>query len=234
MTRSPFVRGLIDALALPAWVVALSVLGIGSLARDAGHPAGAAALSTFLVWAGPAQVILYAGIAAGTALPVLAVAVTLSSIRFLPMTVSILPLLRQPGQGLLVQILAAHYVSVTTWVEGQRRLPGMPSSERVAYYFGFANACLLLSTASTYLGHRLAGVLPTPLAAGLLFLTPAFFTLSLVAGARVTADRVAILLGIVLTPFSTMLVGDDFALLTTGLVGGSLAYAVGRLKRRRP
>ena len=147
MRWAVFARGMRDALALPAWVVALSLVGVGSLAHDAGFPAGAAILSTFLIWAAPAQVILFAGAAAGTALPVLAIAVCLSSIRFLPMTMTMLPLIRRPGQGLGFQLLAAHYVAMTLWVEGQRRLPGMNPEDRPSYYLGFGNACIVLSTA---------------------------------------------------------------------------------------
>ncbi len=225
-------RGVRDALALPAWVVGLSMFAVGSLAGEVGFPAGAAALSTLLIWAGPAQVIFFGGLAAGSALPAIALAVTLSSIRLLPMTLSILPLLRHRAKGPLLQLLAAHYVAVTVWVESARRLPAMPAAHRLPYYLGFANACLCVCVVTTFAGHSLVGALPPPLAAGLLFLTPLFFTLSLAAGARTLPDWTAILLGFSLAPLFTALVGKDFDLLATGLVGGSAAYAAGRLGRR--
>src|SRR5215218_3288666 len=61
--RAVFWRGARDALALTAWVLGFSLLGVGSLARDAGFPAGAAVLSTMLMWAGPAQAVLFVGVA---------------------------------------------------------------------------------------------------------------------------------------------------------------------------
>lgn len=230
MRKAAVWTGIRDALTLPAWVVGFSVLGIGSLAHDVGHPAGAVMLSTLLIWASPAQVILYGGLAAGTALPAIALAICLSSIRFLPMTISILPLLRRPGQRLPLQLLAAHYIAVTVWVESMRRLPGMPGEERVGYYFGFANATIGVSCLMTGLGYYLAGTVPGPLGAGLLFLTPLFFTISLAGSARTVTDWSAILLGFVLAPLSTAAVGRDFDLLATGLVGGTAAYLVGRLR----
>jgi len=228
---SVFLQGIRDALILPAWVVGLSVLGIGGLARDVGHPAGAALLSTLLMWAGPAQVILYGGLAAGTALPAIALAVCLSSIRLLPMTMSVLPHLRRPGHSIGVYLLAAHYVSVTVWVESLRRLPSMPVEQRFSYFLGFANAAVGVSSLLTFLGYYLAGALPTPFAAGLLFLTPIFFTISLSAGARSVADWSAIGLGFVVTPLFTATIGRDFDLLATGVVGGTAAYLVGRLRQ---
>ena len=229
--RTILLRGARDALTFPAWVLAFSMLGIGSLARDADHPAAAAVLSTLLMWAGPAQAILYAGIAVGSALPALAIAVGLSSMRFLPMVMVILPLLRAPGQRLATQVLAAHYVSVTIWVESARRLPTVPREHRLAYYFSFANACIGLSALATLVGYYLAGALPVALAAGLLFMTPIFFTISLVAGSRTLVDWVALGFGFGLAPVATALVGRDFDLLVLGLVGGTAAYGIGLARR---
>jgi len=228
-----FWRGAREALTLPAWVIGLSVLGIGSLARDAGFPAGAAALSTLVMWAGPAQAIFFVGVATGTSFPVIAMAVTLSSIRFLPMAVAVLPLLRRPGQGVLVQIMAAHLIAPPMWVEGLRRLPPLPVPDRMPYFFGFGLACVVVSTATTYLGYFLLGALPLPLAAGLLFLTPVFFSVSLVAGAHTIGDWASMLLGAGLAPLFNVLLGKDFDLLATGLIGGTAGYAVGKARWRR-
>ncbi len=233
MSAHAFFRGMRDALALPAWVVGLSLFGVGSLAHDAGVPAGAAVLSTFLIWAAPAQVILFAGIAAGTAPAAIAVAIALSSIRFLPMTMTMLPLIRRPGQGLGFQVFAAHYVAMTLWVEGQRRLPAMPPEHRPGYYLGFGNACIGVSCAATALGYHLVSALPVPLAAGVLFMTPVFFTIALAGGARNAGDWCALALGAGLAPVATALLGRDLDLLGVGLVGGTIAYLVGRRTRRR-
>ena len=230
--QAAFWRGARDALSLPAWVLGFSILGIGSLARDAGFPAGAAVLSTVVMWAGPAQAIFFASVAAGTSFPVIALAVTLSSIRLLPMTVAVLPLLRRPGQSLATQLAAAHFIAVTMWVEGLRRLPPLPAPERVPYFFGFALACLTTCTAATYIGYFLLGALPLALAAGLLFLTPIFFSVSLVAGAQSLADWAAMLFGAALTPLFAVLLGKDFDLLAAGLIGGTAGYAVGKARRR--
>ncbi len=228
---SPVLRGIRDALVLPAWIVGFSLLGVGSLAQDVGFPFLAAVLSTLLMWAAPAQVILFGGIAGGTALPLVAVAVSLSSIRLLPMTVSMMPMLRRPGQSLLTQLFVAHYVAVTVWVESNRRMPTMPPQERFGYYLGFANACLMVATTMTGIGFLLSAAVPPFLAAGLLFLTPLFFTIALIAGARTLLDQSALVLGAALAPLFTLLVGPDFDLLATGLVGGTLAWLIGRGRR---
>ncbi len=223
-----FLKGFAAALSLPAWTVALALVGIGSLARDVGHPVGAAVLSTLLVWAGPAQVIFYGGLAAGMAPLAVSAAICISSIRFLPMTMAILPLVRRPGDGFLRQALIAHFVAVTVWTESLRRLPAVPAPYRQPFYFGFAGACIGLSALGTGAGYFLMGALPGPLAAALLFLTPIFFTLSVSAGARRPADWLAIVLGFALEPVMSRVAGDSFDLLAVGLVGGTAAFLAGR------
>jgi predicted branched-subunit amino acid permease len=228
---APLWRGTRDALALPAWVVGCSMIGIGSLARDAGFPAGAAVLSTLLIWASPAQAIFFVSLAAGTSLPAIALAICLSSIRFLPMTLAILPLIRGPGQRPVTLVAGAHLVAITTWIESLRRLPSMPIPERLPYFFGFALACIGVSAAATYLGYFLSGALPVALTAALLFLPPVFFSVSLVAGARSLGDWAAVLLGFALTPTFNVLLGRDFDLLAAGLLGGTAAYLADKLRR---
>ena len=218
--------GMRDALSLPAWVVGFGLIGVGSLASDVGYPVEVAVLSTMLVWAGPSQVIFFASIAAGAAWSAIAIAVGFASLRFLPMTVAILPLLRRPGQGVWMQLLLAHYVAVTAWTEGLRRLPDVPPPQRVAYFLGFANTCMATSSIGTFLGYYLIGALPIPFAAGLMCLTPIFFLASLSAGLRHRGDVAAIVLGLALAPICDRFIGGGFDLIVAGLIAGTIAFAL--------
>jgi predicted branched-subunit amino acid permease len=224
--------GMRDALLLPAWIVGFGLIGIGSLARDVGYPVDVAVLSTILVWAGPSQVLFFASIAAGAAWSAIVIAVAFSSLRFLPMTMAILPLLRRPGQSLSQQLVLAHFVAVTVWSEGLRRLPGIAPHQRVAYFLSFATTCMTVSAAGTFAGYYLLGALPVPFAAGLLCLTPMFFLVSLIAGLRHRGDGAALLLGLAITPVCERFIGGGFDLIVAGLAAGSLAFLVGR--RRKP
>ncbi len=227
-----FVAGVGRAAGLPSLVLMASLIGVGGLTRDIGYPMFAGVLSTILIWAGPAQVLLFGSIAAGASMPAIAIAVSLSSIRFFPMVVSIVPLLRGPDVGIGKLLLGAHFVAVTSWTEGRRLLPGLPVAERFPFFIGFA--CMVMAAASfaTGVGYYLIGALPAALAAALLFTTPMFFTLSLVAGSKTRADWAALILGFVLAPLSTFVVGQDFDLLAVGLIGGSAAYLLHRTRRK--
>ena len=227
-----FLRGArAAATSVQGMVLFASMVGFGGLCRDIGFPVGAAMLSSVLIWALPAQVLVVGGYAAGNAAPVIALAVALSSIRLFPMTASILPYLRGPKVGLGAQFLAAHFVAVTAWIEGMRRLPGLQREGRLPYFLGLGSLLVTSAVLATLIGFLLAGTLPRSLAIGLLFLTPISFLIQLSHNARDLVDRLALAFGLVIAPFMAE-VGGRLDLLWTGLIGGAAAWLVHRIVKR--
>lgn len=222
-----------DAFGLPAIMLMASLIGVGGLVRDIGYPMGAGVLSTLLIWAAPGQMVLFGSIAAGASLPAVAAAVSLSSIRFLPMCVSLLPLLRGPKTPTWMLLLCAHYVAITAWVHGMRVLPDMPRAERIPYFLGFSNTIIFAATFATGLGYYVIGQLPGPLAAALLMTSPMFFTVNMVAAARQAVDWLALGLGFAMAPLAFALIPSGLDLLVEGLVAGTLAYVIHRVLRAR-
>jgi hypothetical protein len=182
-----------------------------------------------LVWAAPAQVILISAIGLGSPLIEAAIAVSLSAIRLFPMVVALLPLLRGSGTRLRDLILPMHFTSVSLWVESLRHLPGVQHEPRSAFCNGLSVTYMGTAVAFGFVGFYLAAGLPTLFAGTLLFLTPMSFLISTTNNARMLIDRLALGFGLALCPTLIYLeVGLD--LMWTGVIGGSLAYAVHRLR----
>ncbi|WP_454917546.1 AzlC family ABC transporter permease [Xanthobacter sediminis] len=226
-----FLHGARHGISVPALVLFASYVGFGALLQGVGFPLGAGVLSTLLIWALPAQVILIGGLSAGSALPALAFAITLSSMRLLPMVVSVAPYMRGPRRSTFVELLCAHYVAMTLWVEGLRLLPHLPGEGRVPFILGLGNMLVFISMTGTAAGYLMAGSLSGPLAALLLFLTPLSFSVLMVRNAAALTDWLALAAGFVLMAFVAGLDGG-LDLLIAGVGGGSLAYAAGRRWRR--
>ena len=210
-------------------VIGGTYIGIGALAHDFGFSAGWLALSSILVWAAPAQVILISALGTGSALIEAAIAVTLSAIRLFPMVVALLPLLRRQDTRLRDLLLPTHFTAVSMWVESLRLLPAQPRDYRIAFCNGLSVGLMGTATSFGFVGFYLAAGLPPLFAGTLLFLTPLSFLMSTARNAQMLIDRLALLFGLVLGPVLTAFdVGLD--LMWTGVVGGTLAYAVQRLR----
>lgn len=227
---SAFFGGLKAAVGSVFFVVmAGTYIGIGALAHDFGFPAGWLALSTVLVWAAPAQVILLSALGVGSSLIEAAIAVSLSAIRLFPMVVALLPLLRGESTRTRDLLLPTHFTSVSMWVESLRLLPPQPRDRRIAFCNGLSFGYMGTATTFGFVGFYLAAGLPPLLAGALLFLTPMSFLLSTTRNARVMIDRLALLLGLVIGPVLAWYhVGLD--LMWTGVAAGTIAYVVHRLR----
>jgi len=211
-----------------AYVLLGTYVGIGALAHEFGFSLGWMVLSTLLVWAAPAQVILISTLPTASLIEV-AIAVTLSSIRFMPMVVAVLPMLRTAQTRQRHLILPAHLTAISVWVEAIRLLPGVPRNERIAFYNGLGVGLIASAVAASVVGFYMAARLPPLFAAALLFLTPLSLVMSVARNSRELIDRVAFGAGLVIAPvLASMKIGLD--LLWTGIIAGTIAYLVHRLR----
>jgi len=227
-----FVSGVFNTISVPTLVLFASFTGYGALLHGVDFPLMAGLVATVFIWALPAQVILIGGLVSGTALPAIALAVALSSIRLLPMVVSLAPYMRGPRRSILTELLCAHFVAMTLWVEGLRLLPPLPGEARVPFTLGLGTGFVAASLVGTVLGYVLAGELPGPLAAALLLLTPLSFTVLMVRNSVTVTDWLALGAGLVIMPLTIGLQGG-LDLMLAGVGGGTLAYGAGRLLKRR-
>ena len=231
MTRvRAFWHGTLAMFGVPAIVLYAGILGYGAFAREAGLTLGQALALPIFLQALPAQVVLADHAARGASLAAAALAVSLTAVRFLPMTVVIMPWLKGHGGPRWHELLVVHFVAVTVWIEGLRRLPKVPAEVRLTYYLGIGVGILTGTLAATSLGYLAAGTVPEWMAAALLFTMPLTFLLAMIETARSRADYIAIVAGVAIAPLAYIWM-PGFDLLVTGLAGGTLAWLLGRWRR---
>lgn len=230
-TAASFTRGLkVGATSVFGVVIFATYVGYGALCHDLGFSLMWSLISTAIVWAGPAQVILVTTLGSGMPIAEVAVAVSLSAMRFLPMVAALLPIIKTPATRVWNLLLPAHFTAASTWVEGLRVAPTLPREGRVAFLNGLGTMMMAQALAGNVLGFILAAKLPPLLAAVVLFLTPLSFLMSLARNSRALIDRLALVLGLLLTPI-LMYAEVSLALLISGLVAGTFAYIAHRLRR---
>ena len=210
----------------------VTALGFGALARDGGFDLGHAAFLAAIVFALPNQVVLIDQLMRGATLAGAALAVTLTAVRVMPMTVTLVPLIKGARRRRLLEIVAVHFVAISTWIEGNRRLAAMPEDDRLPFHLGVGTAMLAMVAmmlTGTIVGYTLVAGVPPVVNAALLFTTPLYFFLSLIATSRSRMDFAAVALGCALTPALYLLV-PGFDLLLGGVVGGTVAFLLGRMR----
>lgn len=230
--RAAFVAGMRDSIGSPALVLGASFVGFGSLLYELDIGLWLGYLSIVTTWALPAQVATVEMFARGAPLVAVFVAVALINFRFLPMTVAMLPLLRQPGQRARRLYLLAHFIAVTTWVLVMLRGPEMPPEQRRPYFWGGVAMVIPAALAGTTIGYVAAGAVPPQVTHGLIFLNPVFFMLVLLVDLRQRARAYSLLLGAALGPLLHDLT-PTWGLLMAGLIGGTAAFLADRVLSAR-
>ncbi len=215
-----------DALGFPALMLLASMTGFGSLARESGLSLGVALGATAGIWGLPGQVALVELQAAGVSALFVILAASLANARFFPMAVSFMPLLCEKKSSLGAMLLLVQFMSINSWAAGLRRFPSIAPCARRRYYLVFAGICVTAGLFGTALGFFGVGMMPRPVALGLLFLNPLFFAV-LLAGSRGRPAILSLLLGAVLGP-AFHLLSPSWGLLAAGLVAGSSAFFLHR------
>jgi predicted branched-subunit amino acid permease len=224
-----FADGFVAALRSVFFYVLIgNYLGIGALAHEFGFNLIWMVLCTVLIWAAPAQLILITKLGSAPLLEV-ALAVTLSSVRFLPMVAALLPTLRNDDTRQRALLVPMHFTAISVWVEGIRLAPTRPRAERVAFYNGLGSGLMLSAVAASAAGFYLAAQLPPLLAAALLFFTPLAILMVAARNSRTLLDGLSFGLGLVVGPtIAASKIGLD--LMWTGLIAGTVAYVAHRAR----
>ena len=216
--------GIQVAIGVQGMIILTTCIGYGALARETGLSSWMAIASTGIIWALPSQLVfaeLYLVSASGAAI---LLAVMITNMRFLPMVVSLLPIIRGRAPQRWRLFLAAQFVAVTPWAVAMRDCPKMNEEERLPYLLGMGGTLWILGTVLTGVGYLLAVNLPTYINLGLVFLMAIYWML-LFIDIRQREIVIAVICGAILGPL-VYLQFPQWSLMITGFVGGTLAFFV--------
>src|SRR5207237_186515 len=172
-----------------AFVIITTYIGFGALCHDYGFSVGWAMLSTALQWAGPAQVVLVTGLGPGAVMIETAVAVALSSVRFLPIVVALIPLVKRENTRPWDLVLPVHFMGVRVWGEAVRHAPNMPREQRIPFCNGIGMTLLMVGVVFTAIGYYMQALLPALFGAAAMFITPISFLTSTARNARLLLEK---------------------------------------------
>lgn len=211
-----------DAVGFPSITLFASMTGFGSLVHESDLPFAMAIAATVGIWGLPGQLTLVEMHVAGLSAFFVILGVALANARFLPMVVSFMPLMNEAGSKSRWDFALVQMLSINSWAAGLKRFPEIEKRFRRRYYIIFAVICMSAGTLGTVIGYFGVGLMPRPIALGLIFMNPLFFAV-LLAGVQSRPSMIALVVG---APLGVMfhLVVPDLDLLLTGVVGGTLAF----------
>ena len=208
------------------------MVGFGALVFASGLDISIALACTAGLWALPGQVVLVEMYLAGAPGVATIIAVMLTAVRFLPMTLTVVPLVRD-DKGRNGKLYAAvQFLATSSWAWAIHRLPDLPREVRLSYFVGFGSVCWIVSVAGTAIGFYLAGSFPPLLRLGFIFLNSVYLVVLLVGDARTALAFVSLACGAIAGPL-LHLVYPEWSVLLTGLMGGTAAYFIQRAWKRR-
>lgn len=220
-----FFRGIRVLISIPAATLACAIIGFAGFAIEVGIAMPEVVAMNFFIWALPAKLIMVSSILSGTSIAATFLAVTLSSIRFMPMTAAIVPEMRAKNTRTWVLLILSHFVAITGWLYAFENFKNVPRESRTAYFAGVGGSLFVFNTALIAIGYPLIEAFPPYALAALFLLTPVYFLLSLWRSARDYSIYLAMGFGLILGP----LFGQYFPqidILLGGFIGGSLATGI--------
>lgn len=233
------ISGMRGIFSLPAMILMTSFVGFSAFALESGITRDQAVFMTLAVWALPAKMILIGTMVGGAPLAASFLAVTLSSIRMMPMVASLMPDMKSEKSPTWLLLFLSHFVAITSWVFANQHLGSVPRERRLAYFGGFAITLTLVNAVIVGVCYGIVAQFPPIVAGALFMLTPVYFFGSIWASARHPVVKTAFIFGVVLGPLFS-LVDREFDVVYAGLGGGTLAYLIDRyllrprrLKRRQ-
>ncbi len=222
-----FLTGMRGIFSLPAIILMLSFVGFCAFTAQAGVPVEQVVFMVGVVWALPAKVILVGSIMGGANLLTAFIAVTLSSIRLMPMVAALIPEIRTARTPTWLLLFLSHFVAITAWVFAMERVQSVPRQHRIAFFAGFGITLVLTNMALVAIVYRFVADFPPIIAGCLFFLTPVYFLASIWSSARHPVIYVALIIGLAAGPLFYWL-APEFDILLAGVGGGTLAWALER------
>lgn len=221
-TAKAFRLGLLDTFAMPFWMVFASMIGFGSMAQDSGVGIGIALGASVGIWGMPGQVAMIELFALGLPAYAIIIASSMANMRFMPMCIVMLPLLKNDPVAVRWRFALAHFMSINIWTAFMRRGPTLNEADRLPFYLAISLTCMAAGVLGTAIGYFAASTFPAYVVISLVFLNPAYFAF-VFCSARQRNFIFAVIMGALTGPALYQFT-PDWSLPLTGVIAGSAAF----------
>lgn len=216
-------RGARDCLGAPALVLGANMFAYGAFARAIEFGLIEAVLANLMIFALPGQILIMELYPQGVSILVMFLAVAAVNVRFVPMAISLMAMIKRPGLARWKLYAISHFMAVTSWINLYNRRDLLRQEQRWPYYAGFAITLYLSIVPFIVLGYLVSEALPPAASVALLMMMPFYFGCVLMEKWRDRPHLLAALLGAGIGPV-LYLWSPGWSVLVTGIIGGTAAF----------
>ena len=217
---------LIKGMDSPALALGASFLAIGALLKDIGFNVQQSFFSTFFTYALPGQLVMAESFFVGASLINIFVAVWLVNVRLYPMSVSLIPLLKDKSQPRWKYYLSCHFLAVSSWLIMKNRYQSIDQKYRIDFWIGIGIGTWGTAIFSTLVGYFLSDYLNKDMMIGLAIVNPIYFMCMMIGAMKTIQIIFSVILGAILGPVFYF-VSPEWCILYGGIVAGTIAYFIG-------
>ena len=210
----------------PAIALGESFIAIGALLKNIGFNIQQSILSTVLTYALPGQLVMAESFFIGASLVNIFLAVWLVNARLYPMTVSLMPLLKEESQPRWKYYLSCHFLAVSSWLIMKDRIQTVDQKNRIDFWIGIGVGTWSTAIIATIIGYLLSDYLSKDMVIGLAIVNPVYFACMMVGAMKSKSISVAVILGAILGQ-TLFLAYPEWSVLIGGTAAGTIAFVVG-------
>jgi len=210
----------------PAIALGASFIAIGALLKNIGFNIQQSILSTVLTYALPGQLVMAESFFIGASLVNIFLAVWLVNARLYPMTVSLMPLLKETRQPRWKYYLSCHFLAVSSWLIMKDRIQVVDQKNRIDFWIGIGVGTWSTAIVATIVGYLLSDYLSKDMVIGFAIINPVYFACMMVGAMKSKSISIAVILGSILGP-TLFLFSQEWSILIGGTLAGTIAFIVG-------
>jgi predicted branched-subunit amino acid permease len=220
-----FRQGCIVGMGIPGISLAASFFALGALFKNTGLNVTQSFLSTLISFALPGQVVMAETlIVQGTFLNIF-LSVYLTNARLYPMTINLIPVIKEQNRPKWHYYIVAHFIAVTSWVYMLNNYKTVEKENRFSFFLGLSATLWIMSTITTVIGFYTAGIISKNIFIAIIYLNPIYFMCMIVAGLNKNYIILTVVLSVILSPL-LFLVTPSWSVLIAGLIAGITSYLI--------
>tara|TARA_Y100001935_G_C17143550_1_gene426819 strand:- start:28 stop:552 length:525 start_codon:yes stop_codon:yes gene_type:complete len=156
-------------------------------------------------------------------------AVLLTNARLFPMTLYLIPTIKNKKTSKWQLFFVCHIIAATAWINMLEINKKIKRNQRLSFFIGYAGLLWLNSVLFTILGYLFSNYVDTVILIGMVFFNPMYFLAITISNLKEKKLYLVFFLAIFLSPIFYKL-NIDWSILLTGITSGIIAHLILRNK----